>query len=198
MKNRFSPQFSDEDLDLYLVGKATHNLTASIEEHHFGPAIGSPSDAGRGKAMVIAATVASLLPLASLHMNHKPQLQTIVSEITSPALPFVSAIAASIDLYAPALLPATRPPERQPPRAEPEAQTLFQLPPQQPRPVVSIAMVDPPAVVFHSRSIPELPFESEVPQIPGPQKRHRLRRFFSGAVAPFRLILSLDRSNRGA
>src|SRR5258708_37927616 len=139
MKNHFSPQFSDEDLDLYLVGKATHHLTASIEEHHFGPAIGSPSDAGHRKAMIIAATVASLLPLASLRMNHKPQLETIVSEIATPPLPFVSAIAASIDLYAPALLPAARPAVRQPPQAQPEAQTLFQLPPQQPRPTGSIA-----------------------------------------------------------
>jgi hypothetical protein len=198
MKNRFSTQFSDEDLDLYLGGKVTQNLTASIEEHYFGAsATGHPSDARRREAIVIAATVASLLPLASLRLNQKPQLQTMSSAIATPALPFASAIVASIDLFAPSVLPVTTPAVRRPPQAEQKAPRLFQRPPQRQRTIVRIETVDPPAVAFYSNAIPELPFESEVPPIPGPQKRHRLRRFLSGAMAPLRLLLSLDRSNRG-
>jgi hypothetical protein len=174
MKNRFSPQFSDEDLDLYLGGKVTQNLTASIEEHYFGAsATGHPSDGRRREAIVIAAAIASLLPLASLRINQKPEVQTIALAIATPALPFASAIAASIDLFAPAMLPVTAPAVPRPPQAE------------------------PPAVAFYSNAIPELPFESEVSPIREPQKRHRLRRFLLGAIAPLRLIIAIDRANRG-
>jgi hypothetical protein len=199
MKNRFSPQFSDEDLDLYLLGKASQNLTASIEEHYFGASVtGYPSDVRRWEVVVIALTVASLLPLASSSMNQKRQVEAIASAVTTPALPFASAIAASIDLFAPTVLPVTTPAVRRLPQADPKAQKQFQLPRQKARSTVQIATVDSPAVVFHSKAIPELPFESEIPQVSKPPKPHRLRRFFSGAAAPFRLILWLDRYNRGA
>jgi hypothetical protein len=131
-------------------------------------------------------------------MNSKPEVQTIASAIATPALPFASAIAASINLYAPTVLSVTTPAVRRLPQAEPKAQKLFQLPPQRPRSTVRIAMIDPPAVAFHSKGLPELPFKSEVPRVSGPQKPRRLRRFLSGTMAPLRLILSLDRYNRGA
>jgi hypothetical protein len=200
MQNRFSPQFSDEDLDLYLVGKADQDLTATIEAHYFGAsAASSQSGARRSEAIVIAVSLVALIPLATLRMNQQPQAQTIASAIVNPALPLASAIvAASIDLYAPAMLSVARPPVQPPPAVEPIELKVFQPPPQKPRSIVHIAMVDPPAVAFHSKVIPAAPIESEVPPIAEPQKQHRLRRFFSGVIAPLKVILSLDRYNHGA
>lgn len=198
MKSRFSPQYSDEDLDLYLLGKATQNLTADIEEHYFGAsATGYPRVGPRWEAIVITAAVASLLSLFSLRMSQKQHVETIVSEISSLPL-FASAMAASIDLYAPVVLYVTTPMVQLLPPPEPKAQKQFQLPPQRPHSMVRIAMVDPPAVIFYPKALPELPFEPEIPQVSGPPKRNRLRRFLSGTVAPLKMILMLDRYNRGA
>ena len=73
----------------------------------------------------------------------------------------------------------------------------FQLPPERPRALVEIAMIEPPTLLLVSQEIGELPFEPETPQVAEYRPKPNLfRRFLAMITAPFRLIHSLDKSGR--
>ncbi len=209
MERNFSPRPSDEDLELYLVGKATPNLIAMIEEHYFGYApVAYPNAAlknprplrhVRWETAAIAATVTFMVMMSSMRVVHHEPAPIIGSDMAILTLPFAPAIAASASLYAPPeVVPAVASVVRSGRPAAPKIYRLFQPPPKRPHALVRIALADAPALVPMQRAIPELPFEPDTPQVVGPPKARRLRRVLTGITTPLRLLLSLDKFNRGA